>query len=73
MKQESIKIEKLHHFINGRKSPGNSERFADVHNPALGTVVKQVPLAGCDDVRQAIASVWDATPAGRRAQMLFSF
>ncbi len=79
MKQESIEIEKLHHFINGRKSPGNSERFGDIYNPALGVVVKQVPLASRDDVRQAIASAWDtfpawaSTPAGRRTQVMFAF
>ena len=79
MKQESIKIEKLHHFINGQKATGESGRFGDVYNPALGAVVKQVPLASSEEVKNAITiaqeafPAWAATPAGRRAQVMFSF
>ncbi len=79
MKQESIKIEKLHHYINGQKTTGESGRFGDVYNPALGAVVKQVPLASSDEVKNAISIAqdafpdWAATPAGRRAQVMFSF
>ena len=84
MKQESIEIEKLHyeklhHFVNGQKTPGQNGRFGDIYNPALGVVVKQVPLASSTEVRQAIGIAqdafpeWAATPAGRRAQVMFSF
>ena len=79
MKQESIKIEKLHHFVNGQKIPGGSGRFGDIYNPALGVVVKQVPLASSEEVGRAIGSAheafpaWAATSAGRRAQVMFSF
>ncbi len=84
MKQASNNIEKsppkqLHHFINGQKISGESGRFGDVYNPALGVVSKQVPLASGDEVRQAIGvaqdafPAWAAMPAGRRAQVMFSF
>jgi malonate-semialdehyde dehydrogenase (acetylating)/methylmalonate-semialdehyde dehydrogenase len=79
MKQESIEIQKLHHFVNGQKTSGDSGRFGDVYNPALGVVVKQVPLASSEEVRDVIGvaheafPAWAATPAGRRAQVMFSF
>jgi malonate-semialdehyde dehydrogenase (acetylating)/methylmalonate-semialdehyde dehydrogenase len=79
MKQESIKIQKLHHFVNGQRTPGDSSRFGDVYNPALGVVVKQVPLASSEEVKEVIGvaheafPAWAATPAGRRAQVMFSF
>lgn len=88
MKHETIEIEKrpetrhyekLQHFVNGKKTPGQSGRFGDIYNPALGVVVKQVPLASSAEVKQAIGvaqdafPAWAATPAGRRAQVMFSF
>ena len=71
--------EKLHHFVNGQKMAGHSGRFGDVYNPARGTVAKQVPLASKTEVEAAIAvahaafPAWAATPAGRRAQVMFAF
>ena len=79
MKEESISIHQLHHYISGAQVQGTSGRFGDVYNPALGAVVKQVPLASQAEVENAIASAqeafpgWSATPAGRRAQVLFNF
>lgn len=79
MKQESIKIQKLHHFVGGQRVEGNGGRFGDVFNPALGAIVKQVPLASSDEVRNAISVAqeafpgWAATAPGRRAQVMFSF
>lgn len=72
-------IETLHHFVDGKKIDGNGDRFGDVFNPALGTVTKQVPLASKSEVENAIAVAqsafpsWAATPAGRRAQVMFNF
>ncbi len=79
MKQESIKIQKLHHFVGGQRVEGNGGRFGDIFNPALGAIVKQVPLASSDEVRNAISVAqeafpgWAATAPGRRAQVMFSF
>ena len=69
----------LHHYINGKKEPGDSGRTGDIYNPAIGEVTKQVPLASKSEVEVAIAAAkaafpaWAATPAGRRAQIMFSF
>lgn len=79
MKHESIKIQRLHHFVGGQKSEGDSGRFGDVYNPALGVVAKQVPLADRSEVEHAIAVAqqafpgWSATPAGQRIQIMFAF
>ena len=69
----------LSHFINGKKVDGISGRFGDVYNPAIGEVVKLVPLASAAEVRTAIASAaaafpaWAETPPGRRAQVLYRY
>ncbi len=69
----------LHHFIDGKATPGESGRFAEVFNPATGEVTAKVPLATADEVRRAIASAaaawpaWAATPPAKRAQVLFRF
>jgi malonate-semialdehyde dehydrogenase (acetylating)/methylmalonate-semialdehyde dehydrogenase len=79
MTRDSTNIQRLHHFVGGRKIDGNSGRFGDVFNPALGVVTKHVPLASKGEVEQAIAiaqeafPAWVATPAGRRAQVMFNF
>jgi hypothetical protein len=35
----------LSHYIDGRRVPGKSGRFAEVFNPATGEVQATVPLA----------------------------
>ncbi|MED5408360.1 MAG: aldehyde dehydrogenase family protein, partial [Pseudomonadota bacterium] len=69
----------LSHFINGKKVDGISGRFGDVYNPAIGEVVKLVPLASAAEVRTAIASAsaafpaWAEMPPARRAQVLYRY
>ncbi|MEJ2178150.1 MAG: aldehyde dehydrogenase family protein, partial [Gammaproteobacteria bacterium] len=69
----------LHHYIGGKKVPGTSDRAGDIYNPATGQITKQVPLASRAEVEEAIATAqaafpaWSATPAGRRAQVMFNF
>ena len=41
----------LNHFVGGKQIAGTSGRFGDVYNPALGEVVKQVPLASAEEVQ----------------------
>ena len=53
----------LQHYINGRRVDGTSGRFADVFNPALGTVKTRVPLAGADELNLAVAAARAAAPA----------
>ena len=73
------KLEKIHHFIDGKRVSGASGRFGDVYNPAIGAVAKQVPLASKAEVETAIAAAlaafsgWSATPVGQRARVMFAF
>ena len=69
----------LHHFIDGEKVPGESNRFGDIYNPALGKVSAQVPFATEQEVERAVQSArnafagWSATPPAQRARLLFRF
>ncbi len=69
----------LYHFVNGQKVEGTSGRTGDVFNPAIGQVVKQVPLASSAEVSAAIEvaadalPAWSATPPASRAQVMFAF
>ena len=71
--------ETLYHFVNGQKVEGTSGRTGDVYNPAIGQVVKQVPLASSAEVSAAIEvaadalPAWSATPPASRAQVMFAF
>ncbi len=71
--------ENLYHFINGRRVEGISGRTGDIYNPAIGEVVKQVPLANAEEVGSAIEVAaaalpdWSAMPPASRAQVMFSF
>ncbi|HET9864981.1 MAG TPA: CoA-acylating methylmalonate-semialdehyde dehydrogenase [Steroidobacteraceae bacterium] len=67
------------HWIGGRMAAGNSGRTADVFNPSLGVVAARVALASEADVDAAVRAAraafpaWAATPALRRARVLFRF
>ena len=71
--------ETLYHFVNGQQVEGTSGRTGDVYNPAIGQVVKQVPLASSAEVSAAIEiaadalPAWSATPPASRAQVMFAF
>lgn len=71
--------EKLSHFINGAMTKVSSERFADVHNPSTGEVIKLVSLANAQDTQSVIAIAKQAFPGWRdtsplkRARILFKF
>ncbi len=72
-------LERLGHFVDGRRVPGNSGRFAPVFNPALGVATLQVAMASAAETQAAIASAaaalpeWAATPPLRRARVMFRF
>ena len=55
----------LHLWINGQRTRSLGNRLADVTNPAIGTVVHQVPLASREDVEIAVAAAKAAFPAWR--------
>lgn len=70
-------MEKLTHFIGGKKVEGTSGRFGDVYNPATGQVQKQVPLATAGELDFAVKTAeaafpaWAGMPALRRARCMF--
>ena len=72
-------MEDLFHFINGKRVPGTSGRFADVFNPATGEIQARVPLASKEELDAAVASAaaaqleWGATNPQRRARVLMKF
>jgi len=74
MSKSSLKL-----WINGQYTESRSSRFGDVTNPALGTVIRQVPLANREDVEIAIAAAksafpgWRDTPPLRRSRILNKF
>jgi malonate-semialdehyde dehydrogenase (acetylating)/methylmalonate-semialdehyde dehydrogenase len=67
------------HWIGGRAVAGNSGRLGDVFNPSLGVVAVRVALASDAEVDAAVRAAraafpaWAATPALRRARVLFKF
>jgi malonate-semialdehyde dehydrogenase (acetylating) / methylmalonate-semialdehyde dehydrogenase len=67
------------HFIDGRRVPGTSGRFADVFNPATGEVQARVALASAAELDAAVARAmavqpaWAATNPQRRARVLMRF
>ena len=67
------------HYINGEHTAGTSIRLSDVYNPATGEVQAQLRNATIEDVNTAITAAqqafpaWAATPALRRARIMFKF
>ena len=72
-------MEKITHFIGGRLVDTNSDRYADVYNPALGVPVARVALGTADEVDAAVTAAasafpaWSNTPPLTRARVLFKF
>ena len=67
------------HFIDGKRSAGQSGRTADVFNPNTGQVQSLVPMARKSEVDAAVASAkeaqkeWAAFNPQRRARVLMRF
>jgi malonate-semialdehyde dehydrogenase (acetylating)/methylmalonate-semialdehyde dehydrogenase len=72
-------MREIGHFIGGHAVAGESGRFADVFNPALGEVSGRVALASPAEVDRAVETAaaawpaWAATPPLRRARVMFRF
>ena len=69
----------LQHYVAGRRVDGTSGRFGSIFDPATGEQQAQVPLADVAEVGAAVAAAkaalpgWAATPAPRRARVMFKF
>ena len=67
----------LQHVINGTLTKGSPLGSAPVFNPALGTRIREVPLASPADLEACVAGAkaafpkWAATPVARRARHMF--
>ncbi len=67
------------HYINGKHVVGNSSRQGDVYNPATGKVSAKLSMASAAETLAAIDAAqvafpaWSATPALRRARIMFKF
>ena len=69
---------KLQNYVNGKMVDSAGSRFADVFNPAVGAVSSRLPMSTAADVATAVAAAkaafdgWSATPAVRRARIMFT-
>lgn len=67
------------HFINGKRTAGQSTRTGDVLNPSTGKVQAQVAMASNADIDAAVAGAaeaqkeWAAWNPQRRARVLMKF
>lgn len=72
-------METVANFINGALSLSRSQETLPVTNPATGEIIRQVTQSTAQEMEQAIAAAhqafpaWAATPALRRARILFKF
>jgi malonate-semialdehyde dehydrogenase (acetylating)/methylmalonate-semialdehyde dehydrogenase len=70
-------IETLKNFIDGDWVQSQSDETLDIHNPATGEVIAQVPLSNADEVDAAINAAhaafndWRETPPYTRARYFF--
>ena len=74
-----LRVSNIPHWIGGRVVVGASGRTGDVFNPSLGVVAARVALASEAEVDAAVQAAraafpaWAATPALKRARVLFRF
>ncbi|MGJ9413085.1 CoA-acylating methylmalonate-semialdehyde dehydrogenase [Aeromicrobium sp. CF4.19] len=67
------------HWIGGRHVAGESDRTADVYDPARGTPTRQVRLATASDVDAAVQSArtafesWGQSSVTARSRVMFDF
>jgi malonate-semialdehyde dehydrogenase (acetylating)/methylmalonate-semialdehyde dehydrogenase len=72
-------VRELSHYIGGRHAAGLSGRFGDVFDPCSGRVQARVPLAGREEVHNAVGIAekaqveWAAMNPQRRGRILLRF
>lgn len=71
-------MEKLKYFVNGEFKESKTDVWYDLHNPSTGEITGQAPCCTNDEVLEAIEAAsaaypaWRATPARKRAQILYN-
>ena len=69
----------INHYVGGAEFVGESDRLADVFDPALGVATKSVRLATTGDLDAAVKvaktafASWSAMSMTKRVQILFKF
>ncbi|MFF5173832.1 CoA-acylating methylmalonate-semialdehyde dehydrogenase [Micromonospora sp. NPDC000089] len=72
-------MNRIGHFVDGKRITGGSERFGEVFDPATGRRTGSVELASAADVARAVeaaeraARAWRDTSLARRTAVLFAF
>ncbi len=67
------------HYIGGRAFQGESDRFGDVFDPAVGSATSQVRLATAADVDAAVSAAvaafetWSEVSVTARSRVMFAF
>lgn len=72
-----MSAEKLKYFVNGEYVESKTDKYYDLVNPSTGEITGYAPCCTNDEVLGAIAAAkaafpsWSATPAIKRAQVLY--
>ena len=72
-------MEKIHHWIDGKLTPGKSKRSGPVFNPATGEQIAEVDFASTEEVDKVVAIAkeafeeWRMVPVSRRIEILFKY
>ncbi|MCY3674425.1 MAG: CoA-acylating methylmalonate-semialdehyde dehydrogenase [Paracoccaceae bacterium] len=72
-------MKELFHFINGKRVKGQSGRFGDVFNPAIGEVQAKVPFASNEEMDVAVRGAlkaqqsWALTNPQKRGRVMMEF
>jgi malonate-semialdehyde dehydrogenase (acetylating) / methylmalonate-semialdehyde dehydrogenase len=73
----SIAVDRVGHWIDGRRVASGSGRSGPVYDPATGREARRVDFASADDVDAAVAAAraafpgWRATSLSKRTEILF--
>ncbi len=72
-----MSAEKLKYFVNGQYVESKTDKYYDLVNPSTGEITGYAPCCTADEVEAAILAAkaaypaWSATPAIKRAQIMF--
>jgi malonate-semialdehyde dehydrogenase (acetylating)/methylmalonate-semialdehyde dehydrogenase len=70
-------LDRVNHWINGRRMAGTSRRAGPVYNPATGELAREVDFASVEEVDAAVAAAkaafpaWRATSLSKRTEILY--
>ena len=62
-------LERVNHWIGGRRVPGTSGRHGAVYNPATGQVAREVDFASVDEADAAVRTAREAFKSWRHASL----